>query len=74
MNTAGKKKEVSGSEQHFLPACCNTSATHNINNNKIFELIHMLKFKKNGESLGIRGFKIIGGRTVAYGARINQLR
>ena len=34
----------------------------------------MLKVKKNSESLGICGLKIIGSRTVAYGARINQLR
>jgi hypothetical protein len=38
------------------------------------KLIHMLKVKKNGESLGIWDFKIIGSRTVAYGARISQLR
>ena len=34
----------------------------------------MLKVKKNGESLDIWSFEILGSRTVAYGARISQLR
>jgi hypothetical protein len=36
--------------------------------------MYMLRGKKNGESLGIRSFEILGSRTVAYGARISQLR
>ena len=41
---------------------------------KICKLIHILKVKKNGESLDIWSVEIFGSRTVAYGARISQLR
>jgi hypothetical protein len=34
--------------------------------------MHMLKAKRNGESLGIWGFEILGCHTLAYAARISQ--
>jgi hypothetical protein len=34
----------------------------------------MLKVKRNGESLGIWSFEILGSHNFAYGARISQLQ